>query len=63
MRLLYPLFRVCSYISLSTRLPEEANIYGLGERVHNSFRLTENFFYTLWALDNPAPLDQNLYGM
>lgn len=52
------------YIRLKTRLPKDANIYGLGEHT-DSFRLApENTTRTLWARDSiRIPQGQNLYGV
>eukprot|EP01103_Thecamoeba_quadrilineata_P002341 TRINITY_DN12310_c0_g1_i1.p1 TRINITY_DN12310_c0_g1~~TRINITY_DN12310_c0_g1_i1.p1 ORF type:complete len:899 (-),score=146.47 TRINITY_DN12310_c0_g1_i1:76-2772(-) len=49
------------YLELSTQLPNNPNIYGLGERVH-PIRLTTNELYTLFNLDEGTPLNNNLYG-
>eukprot|EP01083_Nonionella_stella_P273802 929074_1 len=48
------------WLSVTTGLPLDAHVYGLGERVH-PLRLRKQTF-TLWAADNLTPDDQNLYG-
>lgn len=42
-------------------LPEDYNIYGLGERIHG-LRLNNNFTATIYAADVGDPIDRNLYG-
>ncbi|XP_004363327.2 alpha-glucosidase [Capsaspora owczarzaki ATCC 30864] len=56
------------YLEMSTRLPDQPNIYGLGERVHQ-FRLDPTGkTYTIFARDQGTPYDdglapgKNLYG-
>eukprot|EP00026_Physarum_polycephalum_P002427 Phypoly_transcript_02433.p1 GENE.Phypoly_transcript_02433~~Phypoly_transcript_02433.p1 ORF type:complete len:897 (+),score=153.68 Phypoly_transcript_02433:115-2805(+) len=49
------------YLELSTVVPQEPNIYGLGERVA-PFRLPLNTSYTMWAKDIATPPIVNLYG-
>jgi len=51
------------YLRLRTRLPNQPNLYGLGEH-SDSFRLkTSNYTRTLWSQDSFAvPEDSNLYG-
>jgi alpha-glucosidase len=51
------------YLRLRTRLPENANLYGLGEH-SDSLRLkTTNYTRTLWNADTPSiPETWNLYG-
>eukprot|EP00475_Leptophrys_vorax_P026380 TRINITY_DN3720_c0_g1_i2.p1 TRINITY_DN3720_c0_g1~~TRINITY_DN3720_c0_g1_i2.p1 ORF type:complete len:685 (-),score=109.37 TRINITY_DN3720_c0_g1_i2:759-2813(-) len=51
------------YLEISSILPDNANIYGFGERV-DSFRLENNEkTYTMWSLDSGTPPNQNLYGV
>ncbi|KAI0056891.1 hypothetical protein BV25DRAFT_1831780 [Artomyces pyxidatus] len=54
------------YLQLTSALPYDANIYGLGEVVSSSgFRrsVTQNgTLQTLWARDDADPLDENIYG-
>jgi alpha-glucosidase (family GH31 glycosyl hydrolase) len=53
------------YLSLTTQLPANANLYGLGEATNSKgFRLdTTGHTYTLWNRDTPSTTaDQNLYG-
>ena len=50
------------YLRMSTRVANNPNIYGLGERVHN-FRLDPNDkTYTIFTKDNGNTPDINLYG-
>jgi len=60
-----PLFRNLifedQYLEISTQLPEGANIYGLGERVH-PLKLTPKRTYTIWTADETMPDNQNIYG-
>ncbi|KAI8971501.1 alpha glucosidase [Mycotypha africana] len=48
------------YLELSTKLPDDANIYGLGE-VTAPFRRTTNIT-TIWARDNADDFYRNIYG-
>ncbi|KAJ4306057.1 hypothetical protein N0V88_000853 [Collariella sp. IMI 366227] len=51
------------FVRLRTRLPENPNLYGLGEH-SDSFRLnTTNYIRTLWSQDSfGIPDNSNLYG-
>ncbi|KAG6826481.1 hypothetical protein H0H87_007132, partial [Tephrocybe sp. NHM501043] len=51
------------YLRVKTNLPDDANIYGLGEHTH-PFRLpTDNTTLTLWSRDAYGiPVGTNLYG-
>jgi alpha-glucosidase (family GH31 glycosyl hydrolase) len=49
------------YLSLSTNLPKQPNVYGLGERAA-PLRLPTNETYTIFARDNATPYLQNVYG-
>ena len=57
------------YIEITSSLPPNPNVYGLGERV-TSFRLNTNeTYYTIWALAQDCPYDtgkgprgRNMYG-
>lgn len=51
------------YLRLRTKLPENPNLYGLGEH-SDSFRLkTTDYIRTMWSQDSFAtPTDSNLYG-
>ncbi|KAI0022960.1 glycoside hydrolase family 31 protein [Xylariomycetidae sp. FL0641] len=51
------------YVYLKTRLPEDPNIYGLGEH-SDPFRLpTDNYQRVLWNAESPfIPRENNLYG-
>ncbi|KAL5484357.1 hypothetical protein EMCRGX_G020837 [Ephydatia muelleri] len=49
------------YLELSTILPTNYNIYGLGEHIR-SFRVPPHTLLTLWNLDIATPSHVNLYG-
>ncbi|KAI0521082.1 glycosyl hydrolases family 31-domain-containing protein [Xylaria bambusicola] len=51
------------YVNLRTSLPQNPNLYGLGEH-SDSFRLsTDNYKRTLWNAESPfIPRNSNLYG-
>ena len=59
----HPLIFEPQYLRVKTRLPENANIYGLGEHT-NTFHLpTDNTTLTLWSRDAYGiPTGTNLYG-
>ncbi|KAK3317301.1 glycoside hydrolase family 31 protein [Cercophora scortea] len=58
-----PLIFESQYVRLRTRLPKNANLYGLGEH-SDDFRLpTTNYRRTFWNAESPfIPRGQNLYG-
>ncbi|CAJ0627901.1 2408_t:CDS:10 [Entrophospora sp. SA101] len=49
------------YIEISTQLPVNSNIYGIGETT-GSLKRQKGKKMTLWARDAPCPEDENLYG-
>ncbi|KAF1998665.1 glycoside hydrolase family 31 protein [Amniculicola lignicola CBS 123094] len=49
------------FIEFASALPEDYNLYGLGERIHG-LRLGNNFTATIYAADVGDPIDRNLYG-
>jgi len=49
------------FIEFVTTMPENYNIAGLGEHLHN-IRLGNNITMTLYNADTPDPVDENLYG-
>ncbi|KAF1851321.1 glycoside hydrolase family 31 protein [Cucurbitaria berberidis CBS 394.84] len=49
------------FIEFVNTLPEDYNLYGLGERIHR-LRLNNNFTATIYAADVGDPIDRNLYG-
>lgn len=49
------------FIEFVNSLPEDYNLYGLGERIHG-LRLHNNFTATIYAADVGDPVDRNLYG-
>jgi alpha-glucosidase len=49
------------FIEFVNSLPEDYNLYGLGERIHG-LRLNHNFTATIYAADVGDPIDRNLYG-
>jgi alpha-glucosidase (family GH31 glycosyl hydrolase) len=58
-----PLTFADQFLQIGTKLTQtDANIYGLGEhrvplRLNNDYHI-----YTMWARDDPTPVDQNEYG-
>ncbi|EST05446.1 Glycoside hydrolase, family 31 [Kalmanozyma brasiliensis GHG001] len=51
------------YLQLSSALPEDANIYGLGEYVTGSFRRnSDETLQPFFTLDAGTPVDSNMYG-
>jgi alpha-glucosidase len=50
------------YLELSTQLPSNPNVYGLGEHVRNLRLDPDGSLHTMWARDAPTPVDQNIYG-
>jgi len=49
------------FVEFASSLPENYNLYGLGEVIHG-LRMGNNFTRTLWAADVGDPIDQNIYG-
>ncbi|KAF3002441.1 hypothetical protein E8E13_004413 [Curvularia kusanoi] len=49
------------FIEFVNTLPEDYNLYGLGERIHG-LRLNNNFTATIYAADVGDPIDRNIYG-
>ncbi|KAL9634029.1 MAG: hypothetical protein Q9164_004335 [Protoblastenia rupestris] len=49
------------FIEFASTLPENYNLYGLGETIHE-LRLGNNFTKTLYNADIGDPIDENLYG-
>ncbi|KAL8867462.1 MAG: hypothetical protein Q9174_005651, partial [Haloplaca sp. 1 TL-2023] len=49
------------FIEFASALPENYNLYGLGETIHG-LRLGNNFTKTMWAADVGDPIDYNIYG-
>ncbi|KAG0649653.1 Alpha-glucosidase [Hyphodiscus hymeniophilus] len=49
------------FIEFSSSLPENYNLYGLGEVIHG-LRMGNNFTRTFWAADVGDPIDYNIYG-
>ncbi|KAF9731133.1 hypothetical protein PMIN06_008583 [Paraphaeosphaeria minitans] len=49
------------FIEFVSHLPEDYNLYGLGERIHD-FRLNRNLSATIYAADAGDPIDENIYG-
>ncbi|KZO90710.1 glycoside hydrolase family 31 protein [Calocera viscosa TUFC12733] len=59
----HPLVFSNQYLQLSSALPENANIYGLGEYISGNFRRDPNStVQPFFTLDIGDPLDSNLYG-
>ncbi|MCJ1378847.1 hypothetical protein MMC17_001946 [Xylographa soralifera] len=49
------------FVEFVSPLPENYNLYGLGEVIHG-LRLGNNFTRTLYAADAGDPIDYNIYG-
>ena len=49
------------FIEFVSGLPQNYNLYGLGERIHG-LRLGNNFTATIYAADSADPIDYNIYG-
>jgi alpha-glucosidase len=49
------------FIEFVTSQPDDYNLYGLGEVIHE-LRLGNNFTRTIYAADVGDPIDRNLYG-
>ncbi|KAF9883779.1 hypothetical protein FE257_002809 [Aspergillus nanangensis] len=49
------------FIEFVTALPEDYNLYGLGERI-SQLRLLKNATLTMFAADIAGPVDSNIYG-
>jgi len=49
------------FIEFVTAMPENYNVYGLGEQIH-AFRLGNNYTATIYAADAADPVDGNAYG-
>ncbi|KAF2112173.1 glycosyl hydrolases family 31-domain-containing protein [Lophiotrema nucula] len=49
------------FIEFVSSLPEDYNLYGLGERIHG-LRLNNNLTATIYAADVGDPIDDNIYG-
>ncbi|PGH18398.1 hypothetical protein AJ79_00466 [Helicocarpus griseus UAMH5409] len=49
------------FVEFTSSLPQNHNLYGLGERIHG-LRLAKNFTATIYAADVGDPVDTNLYG-
>lgn len=61
----FPLVFEDRYLQLTSALPLDANVYGLGEVVASSgFRrdVREGTVQTMWNRDEADPLDENIYG-
>ncbi|KAK1921126.1 glycosyl hydrolases family 31-domain-containing protein [Papiliotrema laurentii] len=56
----HPLVFSDQYLQLSTALPSDANVYGLGEYVGSLRRKEE--VQTMWNMDNVAKRGNNMYG-
>lgn len=49
------------FIEFVSKMPQNYNLYGLGEQIRN-LRLGDNFNATLFAADAGDPIDYNIYG-
>ncbi|KAF9157282.1 hypothetical protein DFQ26_008903 [Actinomortierella ambigua] len=50
------------YLEISTAVPNDADIYGLGEVVSSFRRDTRGTRQTMWARDAATPVGENVYG-
>ncbi|KAI9137036.1 glycosyl hydrolases family 31-domain-containing protein [Paraphysoderma sedebokerense] len=50
------------YIEITTSIPDNANIFGLGEVIHALRRDPHATRQAMWTLDTATPVDSNLYG-
>ncbi|KAI8325998.1 alpha-glucosidase [Martensiomyces pterosporus] len=58
----HPLIFEDQYIEITSSLPSNANIYGIGETPDWFRRNTTNTIKTLWARDAQDPFQENVYG-
>ncbi|KAJ1934189.1 hypothetical protein FBU59_005780, partial [Linderina macrospora] len=58
----HPLIFEDQYVEVTSNLPGNANIYGIGETPDWFRRDTTNTTKTLWARDAADPLKENVYG-
>jgi alpha-glucosidase len=49
------------FVEFVNSLPQDYNLYGLGERMHG-LRLNNDFTATIYAADVGDPIDRNIYG-
>ncbi|KAF2812950.1 uncharacterized protein BDZ99DRAFT_568229 [Mytilinidion resinicola] len=49
------------FVEFVSSLPENYNLYGLGEHIHG-LRLGNNYTATIYAADTGDPIDYNIYG-
>ncbi|KAK0353781.1 hypothetical protein LTR91_013058 [Friedmanniomyces endolithicus] len=50
------------FIEFVSQLPQDYNLYGMGEQIHN-LRLGNNYTTTFFAADAGDPIDGNIYGV
>ncbi|KAK0261523.1 hypothetical protein LTR48_003077 [Friedmanniomyces endolithicus] len=50
------------FIEFVSQLPQDYNLYGMGEQIHN-LRLGNNYTTTFYAADAGDPIDGNIYGL
>jgi alpha-glucosidase len=60
----HPLVFSDQYLQIASALPENANIYGLGETIDSKGlrRNNEGSISTMWSRDAGTPADENIYG-
>lgn len=59
----HPLIFENQYLQLSSALPKDANIYGLGEYISQGFRRNpDSTLQPFFTLDAGDPVDSNMYG-
>jgi alpha-glucosidase (family GH31 glycosyl hydrolase) len=59
----HPLIFKDNYLEISTRIPNNANIYGLGESVAPFRRNSAYTRQTMWTRDDANPENKNVYGV
>ncbi|KAJ7578612.1 glycosyl hydrolases family 31-domain-containing protein [Mycena floridula] len=61
----FPLVFEDQYLQLTSALPLDANIYGLGEVLASSGirRNVRGIIQTMWSRDTADPVDENVYGV
>lgn len=58
----YPLVFEDQYLEISTAVPKDTNLYGVGEVVSNFRRDNKQNVTTLWNRDDATPFYKNIYG-
>ncbi|KAI9319952.1 alpha glucosidase [Dichotomocladium elegans] len=58
----FPLVYEDQYLELSTAVPDDTNLYGIGETTAPFRRFNEHNSTTIWARDIATPFYENIYG-